>query len=393
MQLTSEDRLKFYRRTGLSAGIFILLFSAGMNIFLLATRVPADATLPSAPAMGEESLLPGAQAYGRVDRGFAVRIQQTVGTSAVLPVSGYALSADILPKLSAALPLFRDQGIPADAGHMSALLKKMGLPLPWESLGLLPLQEKWRSADRTMEFVLDLEKRSLTVAVLGSFGPSPEGRADDAVTIAIADRFISQFTIDRAGFRAPYIVEKVPEGGGPSRTYVVWAMSFNGLPLIDTYGQPVPAAQVQVGRLSRRALSATFTLLSADSLTRSAYPRASTEQLRKGFLSGGVLPAPKAARGVNSVANFVASQEVYVLLPADKEHPTYVVPGIYAVWMQPACDGCGLMPVPTFLPSLDPEQFRWFAAPPSELKPVQPVSSSASGSVKAGTGTAAQPKK
>lgn len=383
MQLTSEDRLKFYKRTALSAGMFVLLFSFGLNVFLFLTRVPpTHIEIPQEPL--EDGLLPGALAYGVVERGFPVRTQSVSGTSAVIPVSSYVLPKEMLPELPSALALFRDQGMRADDAHMKRLLEKMRIPLQIQDLGLLPVSEKWRSADRTMDFIFDAEKRSLTVSVLGAFSASDEGRADDIETIAIADRFISQFNIDRSAFRQPYIVEKTSDTGGPSKTYVVWAMSFNGLPLIDSYGQPVPGAQVQVGRLSRKALSATFTLLSADSLTRSAYPRAESDELTKGLLSGGLLPAPKAAKGVKSVATYAGTQQVYILFPADKEHPTYVVPGLYAVWLQPACKDCGLMPVPTFVPTISDENFRWYIPPPKTMKPVAPAS--ASGAVKTGSG-------
>lgn len=384
MQLTSEDRLKFYKRTAFSGGMFVLLLSLGMNIFLFLSRVPPE-RIQTIPVEIGEGLLPGSLAYGTVRKGFPVRVQGLSGTSAVVPVSSYLITENMLPALPSALALFRDQGVSGDEVHMNKLLKIMNIPLPWQELGLLPLSEKWRSADKKMEFVFDSEKRSLTVSVLGAFGPSEDGRADDPVTIAIADRFISQFHVDRSAFRSPYIVEKASTlVDGASKTYVVWAMSFNGVPLIDVNGQPVPGAQVQVGRLSRRALSATFTLLSAETLTRSAYPRADASELMRGFQSGGMLPAPKAAKGVDSVATFVGTQNAYVLLPADKEHPTYLVPAIYAVWMQPACVGCGLMPVPTFVPAIANEHFNWFIPPPEAMKPVMPAA--ASGSVKTATG-------
>ena len=253
----------------------------------------------------------------------------------------------------------------------------MNLQIPWQQLGLLPAQEKWRSADRTLEFVLDTERRSLTVSVLGSFGPSPEGRADDDTAIQIAKLFVQKFGIDMSTFGIPRVVEKAAESGN-TKTYVVWSMAFAGQPLVDSSGQPVYGAQVQVGRLSRRALSATFTLLTADALPKSAYPSASADSIRRGLQGGGVLPAPKASGKNPPVVTYAATQQVYILYPANHEYPTYVVPGLYAAWMQPACAGCGLIQMATFIPSIDPAKFQWYAGAPTAPKPLPPVSASGS---------------
>ncbi len=383
MQLKTEERLNFYKRLAMSAVLFLLLLSVGANVFLVVTRPPEvpQRYVPPTPIADRLLLEPGA--FGEVQHGFTVKTQNASGTSAVLPVGSYVVQDSILPALPAMQYLYRDQGVLLDDGHVQHLLETLNLHLPWEQIGLIPVLEKWRSSDRTLEFVLDSEKRSLTVSVLGSFGPSPEGRADDNTAIQIAKLFVDKFGINTANFGIPRIIEKTSENGS-SKTYVVWSMAFAGLPLVDSMGQPVYGAQVQVGRLSRRALSGTFTLLTADALPKSSYPAASVDAIKKGLLEGGVVPAPKASGKDPFVVTYAAAQQVYILYPADREYPTYIVPGLYAAWMQPACPGCGNIQVATFIPSIDPAKFQWYAGAPVAPKPLPPVSSS----VASGTGAA-----
>jgi hypothetical protein len=387
MQLTREERVAFYWRAAVSAAFFLLLFSVALNVFLLKTRVPEETTIPE-PAVLGDPFFSEPQAFGVVKRGFPLRIQQYVGTSAVLPVTLYQFSGGILPTISAALPLYRDQGLPADAAHIAMTLKTFHSSFPWESFGVLPVSETWRSADRTLEFVLDTTKRSLTATVLGSFVPAPEGRADDVSTIAIAERFIDTLKIDRSTLGPPFILEKTSESDGSSKTYVVWALLFDGVPLLDANAKPVPAVQVQVGRLSRKALSATMTLLSPASLSRSSYPRATTEDLVRGFMNGGLLPAPRTASGVLSVTSYTSAEFVYILLPADTEHPTYIVPGVHAVWKQPACKDCILIPVSTLLPAINNDLFRWYSVPtPTNVVPSSGTASSVLSTIKRASGS------
>ena len=383
MQLRTEERLNFYKRLGLSATLFLLLFSLGANAFLILTRPPEqkEVFVPT-PALPDRLLLEPL-AFGDVQRGFSIKTQQTSGTMAVLPVGSYTVKDSILPSLPAMQFLYRDQGISLDEKHVSAQLESMDVQLPWKQFGLLPVHEKWRSADRTLEFVLDTDRRALTISVLGAFGPSPEGRADDETVIQIAKLFVEKFGVNMGNFGIPRIIEK-PTENGATRTYVVWSMAFAGAPLIDSSGQPVYGAQVQVGRLSRRALSGTFTLLSADALPKSAYPSAGIDVLKKGLQAGGVLPAHKPTGKNSPAADLVAAQPVYVMYPADREYPTYIVPALYAVWMQPACKGCGQAQVATFIPTLDPLKYEWYA---DAARPPKPLSSSvATGALKAGTG-------
>jgi len=360
MQLKSEERLNFYRRLALSGSVFLLLFSLGANIFLLITRPPDTFPSYTNPVPLEDRLLLEPNAFGEVKHGFTVKTQDISGTSAVLPVSSYVVAENILPKLSALQYLYRDQGVELDAQHVQTLLKDMNIPLDWESIGLLPVQEKWRSADGTREFILDTEKRSLTVSVLGSFGPSSEGRADDATTMQIAKLFLKNLGIEMSNVHEPMTTEKIFENGS-SRTYVVWPMTFDDLPLVNVQGQPVYGAQVQVGRLSRRALSATITLLSPESLPKSAYPSASEGVLRTGLETGGLSPAPKMTGKKVAVANLTEATQVYILYPKERHHPTYIVPGLQAVWMQSSCSTCSLVPITTVVPSLDPVTFEWYA--------------------------------
>lgn len=360
MQLKSEERLNFYRRLALSGSVFLLLFSLGANIFLFITRPPDAPPDYRNPVPLEDRLLLEPGAFGEVRHGFTVKTQDVSGTSAVLPVSSYEVAENILPKLPALQYLYRDQGVELDAQHVQKLLEDMNIPLEWKSIGLIPVQEKWRSADGTQEFILDTEKRSLTVSVLGSFGPSSDGPADDATTMQIAKLFLKSLRIEMSNVREPMTTEKILENGS-SKTYVVWPMTFDDVPLVNVQGQPVYGAQVQVGRLSRRALSATITLLSPESLPKSAYHSASEEVLRRGLETGGLSPAPKSTGKKVAVASLTEATQVYILYPKELHHPTYIVPGLQAVWMQSSCSTCSLVPITTVVPSLDPVTFEWYA--------------------------------
>lgn len=362
MQLTSEERLAFYRRVAVSAAFFFLFFSVALNIFLFMTRVPEETVAPQPVTLGDP-FFADPQAFGVVSRGFPIRVQELAGTSAILPVSSYELSGSVLPRIPAALSLYRDQGFPSDPDHIAKLLKTFHMPFTWESFGILSTLEKWYSADRTLEFVLDIPKRTLTVTVQGSFEPAAQGPADDVSTIAIAEHFLDSLKIDRSSLATPYITENSVGSGGRSKTFVVWPTVFDGVPLVDVNAEPVPAVLVQIARLSRRPQSATITFFSPESLSRSSYPRAKNDDLVRGFMSGGLLPAPTPTSGRTSVASYSAAQFVYILLPSDVENPLYVVPGVLAVWNQPACDGCSFIPVSTLLPALDNAVFRWYSAP------------------------------
>lgn len=362
MQLTSEERLRFYRRVAVSAAFFFLFFSVALNIFLFMTRVPEETVAPEPVTLGDP-FFADPQAFGVVKRGFPIRVQEFAGTSAILPVTSYELTGSLLPKIPAALSLYRDQGFPADYDHIAKILKTFRVPFTWESFGVLPTFEKWYSADRTLEFVLDISKRTLTVNVLGSFAAAPQGPADDVSVIAIAEHFLDSLTIDHTSLGSPYIADNFVGSGGRSKTFVVWPTTFDGVPLIDVNANPVPAIVVEIARLSRKPFSATMTFFSPESLSRSSYSRTKTEDLVRGFMSGGLLPAPNTPLGSTSVATYSSVTFVYVVLPADTDHPLYIVPAVRAVWMQAACDGCVPTPVATFLPAIDNALFHWYSAP------------------------------
>ena len=107
-----------------------------------------------------------------------------------------------------------------------------------------------------------------------------------------------------------------------------------------------------------------MTFFSPESLSRSSYPRAKTHDLVRGFMSGGLLPAPKATPSSVSIASYSSAELVYVVLPADTDHPLYIVPAVKAVWLQSACDGCSHIPVATLLPALDNALFHWYSVLP-----------------------------
>lgn len=359
MQLNSEERAAFYRRTVVSVVTFVCILSVGANIFLMVTR-PAGPPLGAAlPTPFEESLLLVPQAFGTVQRGFARKpLATSVNGQALAPAASYILPAAEFQSLVASLPLYRDQGVPLDEPAVEKVFEDLGVSMEWKDLQLLPTTQRWRSSDKSMEIALDIEKRALTVSRLGTFSADPDGRAEDDVTVAIAKEFADSLGIAVSPYGSPAIVERTADGGS-TRTYVVWPMVFGGLPLLDSNAAPVPAVQVQVGRLSRKALSMTVTLLSSEHIALSAYPRASREMLERALLQGGMLPVASGLPGSPQDVVYSEIRKVYILLPGEKGFPTYIVPALQGLWTQGTAYGS------TFVPGLDPSQFLWDPIPPA----------------------------
>ncbi len=355
IQLSSQDRAGFYKRTVLSVVTFLFLLSVAANVFFLITR-----NIPREPERGifnprheEEPLLLRPLSYGQVQRGFARKTQKSSGTYALLPVSSYIVPETLTPPTGAAMLLFRDQGIPLDDSEVQRMFDRIGVTLRWQELQLLPTLQRWRTADRTLDIALDIHKRVLTVRRLGSFGLSPEGPASDADTIVLARAFAMSLGIDPAPFGDPRITERGTEAGGALKTYVVWPMMFKNLPLLDTNTQPLAALEVQVGRLSRTALSMTVTLLNPDTMSKSAYPRATKEEVFTSLASGGLLSLTNDLKGTKTDVVYTSLTPSYVLLPGDGEFPTYIVPILLAEFTQGKVRGR------TFVPALSADQFLW----------------------------------
>ena len=371
----------------MSAALFVLLLSVAANIFFLVTR-----NAPWAPKQGifnprhvDEPLLMGPVAYGQVQRGFAVKSVATSGTSALLPVHEYLIPDGMVPPLTGALPLYRDQGVPLDESEIQRIFDRLGVTLHWQNLQLLPVLSRWRSADRSMEIALDIEKRALTITRTGSFSPAPEGRATDDATIAIAREFAMSLGIDPAIYGHPAIVERATEAGGALRTYVVWPMIFSGVPLLDADAESVPAVQVQVGRLSRKALSITVTLLQPDRMSKSAYPRSLKDAVDGSLRVGGMLPISTELKGAKTDVVYTSIAPSFVLLLGDREYPTYIVPTLLVEYTQGTVKG------KTFVPALSSDQFMWRAPVKQITLPAgsgsMKVPTSATGGVKTGTGS------
>lgn len=379
IQLSSKDRAAFYRRTAVSVGLFAFFLSAAANVFFLSTR-----NTPKTPEQGifvgggqEEPLLMGPVAFGQVQRGFVPKFQKSSASGAFLPVASYVLPDGMVPQTSGALPLFRDQGVPLDESEVQRVFDRLGVTLGWRDLQLLPLQQRWRTADRLMEIALDIEKRALTVTRTGSFSPSAEGRASDDATIAIAREFSMSLGIDPVSYGTPKIVERSTEPGGPLKTYVIWPMIFNGVPLLDAEAQSVPAVQVQVGRLSRKALSMTVTLLRPDRMSQSAYPWVPKPAIIASLQAGGLLPIAKDAKGTKTDVVYTSLAPSFVLLLGDREFPTYIVPTLLVEFKQGNVTGR------TFVPALSESQFLWRPV----VKTMSSASLAATGAIKTASGS------
>lgn len=367
----------------MSLGMFVFFLSVGANIFFLATRAASLSVQQCAigTEFEEQSLLMPPRTFGRVLRGFPVKTVSASGTSALLPVSSYVVPPKFIPSLTGELPLFRDQGVPLEEAEVQRIFDRLGVTLDWQNLRLLPILQRWRSADRTIEIALDIEKRSLTVTRLGSFGPSDDGRADDLHVLAIAREFAVTLGIDVSVFGKPQIVERVTEEGGSSRTYVVWPMLFQNVPLLDPDTKPVPGLQIQVGRLSGKALSMTVTLLKPDRMTLSAYPSTSKEAAQASLAIGGLLPIAADLAGEKTDVVYTAIKPSYVLLLGDREYPTYIIPTLLAEYRQGSVSGT------TFVPALSAEHFLWSRIIKNGvIAPAPMVPASLSGAARTGSG-------
>ncbi len=382
IQLSSKDRAAFYRRTAVSVGLFAFFLSVAANVFFLSTRNTSKAPEQGIFVGGgqEEPLLMGPVAFGQVQRGFVPKFQKSSGSSAFLPVASYVLPDGMVPQTSGALPLFRDQGVPLDESEVQRIFDRLGVTLGWRDLQLLPLQQRWRTADRLMEIALDIEKRALTITRTGSFSPSAEGRASDDATVAIAREFSMSLGIDPVSYGTPKIVERSTEPGGPLKTYVIWPMIFNGVPLLDADAQSVPAVQVQVGRLSRKALSMTVTLLRPDRMSQSAYPWAPKPAIVASLQAGGLLPIAKDTKGTKTDVVYTSLTPSFVLLLGDREFPTYIVPTLLVEFKQGNVTG------KTFVPALSETQFLW--RPVVKTMSSAPASLAATGAIKTASGSA-----
>lgn len=358
------------------------LLSFAANIFFLATRNRVREPERGIFTGGyvEEPLLMGPVAYGQVQRGFPVKSVVASGTSALLPPAAYVIPDGMVPQVSGALPLYRDQGVPLDESEVQRIFDRLGVTFHWKDLQLLPTLEKWRSADRTMDVTLDIEKRALTVTRTGAFSPSPEGRAGDDTVVAIAREFADSFGVDITPYGDPRIEERATEPGGPLKTYVVWPMLFAGVPLLDIDAKPVPSVQIQVGRLSRKALSMTVTLLKNDRMSQSAYPRTSRESIIASLGAGGLLPLSSTLPGKKTDVVYTGLTQSYVLLLGDREFTTYIVPTVLADYIQAGVRGR------TFVPAISPDQFFWHPMPKTPA-PLSSSAQSATGAVKTASGT------
>lgn len=358
---------------------FVLFLSIGLNAFFLTVDRFRQANIPQATsssvsiqapsANGSDPFARGPQAFGKVWRGFPVRPQRAVAGVALTPVKTYELSPDLLPTISATMTLYRDQGIDIDPSFVLSIFSRFGSPLTAEPGQYFARTVGLKSADASTDVTLDVDRRILTVTVKNaSPAPAQASRADDAEVIAIAKQFASSIGIDASLLGTPTVIERMD---GTSKTIVSWNAMFAGAPLFDMNMKPVPALEIQVGRVSHRPVVAWVNLLRPDLLTRSEYPAASRDFVGTRLGSGGFLPVAKDLPGKAGSVTYTSAVLGYVLQPADAEYPLYVIPVIRASWMADlGCKGCVPQEVATFVPALDAKTFSWF---PEKRPPVEQV--------------------
>lgn len=353
---------QFTRRSLWPVLTFFLVLSIGLNAFLLLVDRLIDARHEAAQ-QEESEILPlerGPLAFGPVAKGFQIRPKAPAPSSTMPGVQGYEVPDGLLPILPSTLLLYRDQGIGVDRSIIDGILAQLFVPVSALPPHIFARALTLRSLDRTLEVLVDIENRVLMLTRLGPPPalPPPSTQADDATVIALAKEYLSSLGLDASG--QPTVVDQPGTGQSPGRTFVVWHATFDGYPLMDEQLQPVARITVQVGRVSHRVVAALVNLLDVSQLTRSAYPVASHDVLRSGLKTGGMSPLPVKTGTKAPVAMYASAELVYVLSPATKDFPLYVVPALRARYrVPPTCASCAAMMFDTFIPALDPLSYAW----------------------------------
>ncbi len=369
---------------------FVLFLSIGLNAFFLTvdrfrqakevSRVVPPASTTGAVIQEYER---GPKAFGVVRRGFEVMPQTPPVGVEFPPVLSYDIPSNLFPELPATLTLFRDQGVTLDTSLLHTVFQRLGAPYNAGSMQYFAKFLNFRSSDRSMEISIDVEKRKLTMKKLGLLPPPPStSRADDVECIALAKDFVETIGFDHLLQGDPTVVDRI-DVDGSAKTFVVWAATIDSFPLFDLSLKRVPKIEVQVGRVSKRAIQATVNLFEAGLLARSAYTVASKDVLMQKLQSGGYLPLARAGKAKAASVAYSSLSLAYLLYPADLTQPTYLLPILKADWsMDPSCAGCVPVRFATFTPALDPSVFTWDAGTQAAIVPLAtPLSASSLSSV------------
>lgn len=339
-----SERSLFLRRTLFSLGLLIALLSLGLNAFFVATRKGPPP--PSPEVMASSQLAP--HAFGDVRRGFVITPQRMSGTQALLPVSSYTVPSAVLYDLPPTLALYRDQGIALPEGTAADILKKIGAPAGLSGDKLSPAVQRWRTSDGA-QVVVDIDHLMLTLTRPGMEVVGSGSLTDNEVKIG-ARSMLSSFGIDPTPYGDPHVFD----AGG--KAYAAWPLSLSGIPVVDTAGRSVAALSVDMKRSDRSVGSAVFTLVDAERLSHSDYPTAPRPAIVAGLQSGGLLPIATGLKGKAAAVAYSKLETAYMLLP---DRPIYVVPVVWATWMQAPCASCAPIKLGTFVPALDPSSFEW----------------------------------
>ncbi len=347
---------------------FILFLSIGLNAFFLTLERYQEGRIPSLALHGTESatttasidsLARGPQAFGAVQRGFAVRSNPTPVPATLHKISHYDSAPDALPVLPAVMTLYRDQGIDIESALMSSVFAKFGAPYNLSSLKFYAKTLTFRSADHSMQITLDADTRLLTVEKLFVSSYSGSTIADDAESIALARDFsaLIGFPVDTAA--KPRIIEKT-DSDGKQQTFVSWDESINDIPLLDTDLQPVSSSLIQINRSAHRAVLATISLLKPGLLARSDYPTSAQDPMKSLLENGGLLPFPATLPSPAISVSYQRVDLAYMVYSGDEGDTTYILPILRASGtISQSCDGCAPIPFSTFVPALDAASFAW----------------------------------
>ncbi len=355
-----SQRMAFFSRLFLPMLMLILLLSLGMNAFFVFVPRPgvplhdASSSQSSTSASGSSAL--GPLAFGVVK--LALLSPRTLDENGVAlkPVKTYEVPASVLPALPKELLLYRDQGIPLDTAYFVPFFRRVGSTMDPETLQLLPETFSFTSVDGALHVSFSAASRTLKVVRTAS-SPAPVSatRADDPEVIALARTFADTLGLDTGMLGNPEVIETKPMSGQASKTIVTWPMSISSFPVLSVDGSGIATLSVQVGRVLHRAMGLEMPIFSSDVLAASPYPVLPSSGIASAFLTGGMSPMPRSPKGEK--ATYSSARMVYMLLPQNPEHPTYLMPMLQATFSLPS-DGPGLSHT-TLIPVLEPAHVDW----------------------------------
>ncbi|MEQ1849928.1 MAG: hypothetical protein ABL890_05070 [Candidatus Peribacteraceae bacterium] len=361
MALTDVDLRQFLVRLATAMLWVFLACSLTLNAFLLSVGSTPN-EIVSSQSSSQSSIARSLErwGYGVVRRPIAVTPQNVPSTVQVPPVSSYEAPSGMLPHLTDELPLYRDPGVMLSPNEMTRLWSDLGIAFPPEEYVLQPTLMTWKSGDQSLLFTVDAAKRVMRITNVNTSTEVSAERLPDETLIDFATDHLKAFKIAASSMGAPSL-RSLEDGG---QVIVSYAKRWQLLPLLNEKAEEVMGAEVRMNATNGSLVDMRLNILHPDILTVSDYPTASAEDLLQAFSSGGLAPIPQLPTGKAVAVSYTSMEGVFLLINGDKNHPSYIVPGIRANWiMEQLCKDCSPVLYSTVIPALDQKQFQWHLTP------------------------------